>query len=86
MEVECLIPGREYWILVDGEGSLIDPDLQIGIFDIEVYADFKLFGRLLKTVLSKKLEKNLLENIKDLILLIDSGFTINKHTTDENSK
>ncbi|BDS12079.1 T9SS type B sorting domain-containing protein [Aureispira anguillae] len=39
MEVECLIPGREYWILVDGEGSLIDPDLQIGIFDIEVYGD-----------------------------------------------
>jgi len=44
--------------------------------NIEVYADFKLFGRLLKPVLSKKLEKNLLENIKDLILLIDSGFTI----------
>jgi len=44
--------------------------------NIEVYADFKFFGRLLKTVLSKKLEKNLLENIKDLILLIDSGFTI----------
>lgn len=39
MEVECLIPGREYWILVDGEGSLIDPDLQEGIFDIEVYGD-----------------------------------------------
>ncbi|MDC0231630.1 hypothetical protein OAK19_06650, partial [Aureispira] len=39
MEVECLIPGREYWILVDGEGSLIDPDLQVGIFDIDVYGD-----------------------------------------------
>ncbi len=39
MEVECLIPGREYWILVDGEGSLIDPDLLVGIFDIEVWAD-----------------------------------------------
>lgn len=39
MEVECLIPGREYWVLVDGEGSLIDPDLQVGIFDIEVWAD-----------------------------------------------
>lgn len=39
MEVECLIPGREYWILVDGEGSLIDPDLQEGTFDIEVYGD-----------------------------------------------
>ncbi|MCP4443397.1 MAG: hypothetical protein GY810_31225, partial [Aureispira sp.] len=39
MEVECLIPGREYWILVDGEASLIDPDLAEGIFDIEVYGD-----------------------------------------------
>jgi gliding motility-associated-like protein len=39
MEVDCLIPGREYWILVDGEGSLIDPDLQEGIFDIQVYGD-----------------------------------------------
>jgi len=39
MEVECLIPGREYWILVDGEGSVIDPDLVEGDFDIEVYGD-----------------------------------------------
>jgi len=39
MWVDCLIPGREYWILVDGEGSLIDPDLVEGLFDIEVYAD-----------------------------------------------
>lgn len=39
MEVECLIPGREYWILVDGEASLIDPDLAEGLFDIEVYGD-----------------------------------------------
>ncbi|MGH1337714.1 MAG: T9SS type B sorting domain-containing protein [Aureispira sp.] len=39
MEVECLQPGREYWILVDGEGSLIDPDLQEGTFDIEVFGD-----------------------------------------------
>jgi gliding motility-associated-like protein len=39
MEVECLIPGRTYYILVDGEGSIINPDLQEGQFDIEVYAD-----------------------------------------------
>lgn len=39
MWVDCLIPGREYWIMVDGEGSLIDPDLREGIFDIEVYGD-----------------------------------------------
>ena len=39
MWVDCLIPGREYWILVDGEPSLIDPDLVEGLFDIEVFAD-----------------------------------------------
>lgn len=39
MEVECLIPGRTYYLLVDGEGSLINPGLQEGIFDIEVYGD-----------------------------------------------
>lgn len=39
MEVECLIPGRTYYIMVDGQGSLINPGLQEGIFDIEVYAD-----------------------------------------------
>ncbi len=39
MEVECLIPGRTYWILVDGEGSIVDPDLIEGVFDIEVYGD-----------------------------------------------
>ena len=37
MTVDCLEPGREYWILVDGEGSLIDPDLVEGYFDIAVY-------------------------------------------------
>src|SRR5690606_14535459 len=31
MEVECLIPGRTYYILVDGEGSLINPDLREGV-------------------------------------------------------
>jgi len=53
---------------------------------IEVYADFKSFGILMKGILSKKLEKNLIENIKDLILLIDSGFTIKQYTRDENAK
>ncbi len=38
-EVECLIPGRLYYILVDGQGSLINPDLQEGTFNIEVWAD-----------------------------------------------
>lgn len=53
---------------------------------IEAYADFKSFGRLIKGILSKKLEKNLLENIKDLILLIEAGFTIKQYTRDENAK
>jgi large repetitive protein len=39
MEVECLIPGRTYFLMVDGEGSLIDPGLQEGIFSISVYGD-----------------------------------------------
>ena len=39
MEVECLTPGRTYFLLVDGEGSALDPDLQEGIFDIIVYGD-----------------------------------------------
>jgi len=67
-----------YYVLENNEPGLTK-------LNIEVYADFKLFGRLLKSVLSKKLEKNLTENIKDLILLIDSGFTINKNTTNENA-
>ncbi|WBM74089.1 gliding motility-associated C-terminal domain-containing protein [Saprospira grandis] len=39
MEVECLTPGRTYFLMVDGEGALFDPDLQEGIFDLEVYGD-----------------------------------------------
>ena len=39
MEVECLIPGRLYYILVDGQGSLLNPGLQEGRFSIEVYGD-----------------------------------------------
>lgn len=39
MEVACLIPGRTYYLLVDGEGSLLDPGLQEGIFNLQVYGD-----------------------------------------------
>ncbi|MBL1279035.1 MAG: T9SS type A sorting domain-containing protein [Fluviicola sp.] len=38
MTVGCLIPGRTYWILVDGEASLSDPSLVEGLFNIEVFA------------------------------------------------
>lgn len=37
MTVSCLIPGRTYYLFVDGEGTVIDPDLNIGDFDISVY-------------------------------------------------
>lgn len=42
---------------------------------IEVYADFKPFGVLLKSLFTKKISKMAAENIKELILLVDSGFT-----------
>jgi len=42
---------------------------------IEAYADFKPFGILLKGVFCRKISKIVTENIKELILLIDSGFT-----------
>ena len=54
--------------------------------NIEVFADFKLFGWLFKRVLTKNLEKNIVENIKDLILLIDSGFTTNQFKTDQTNQ
>jgi hypothetical protein len=44
--------------------------------NIEVFADFKFFGLLMKPLLKVKLEKNISKNIKDLVLLIDSGFTL----------
>ncbi|WP_299223555.1 DUF2652 domain-containing protein [uncultured Psychroserpens sp.] len=43
--------------------------------NIEVFVDFKPLGFLLKPLLKKNLQKVISENIKDLILLIDSGFT-----------
>lgn len=36
MEVRCLVPGRTYYILVDGEPNVILSDLNEGIFDIRV--------------------------------------------------
>jgi len=38
VQLGCLTPGKKYWILVDGESTLIEPDLQEGIFDITVTA------------------------------------------------
>lgn len=49
---------------------------------IEVFVDFKPFGILLKRLMKKNFQKVIPENIKELILLADSGFT----TQDFNSK
>ncbi|OUS01628.1 hypothetical protein A9Q86_07605 [Flavobacteriales bacterium 33_180_T64] len=43
--------------------------------NIEVFADFKPFGILMKSLMKKNFQKSISENIKALILLIDSGFT-----------
>ncbi len=49
---------------------------QSTFLSIEVFADFMPFGVLFKKLLKKNMKKNLEENIKELILLINSGFTI----------
>lgn len=36
MEVECLIPGKEYWLMVDGSD---DPDDVDGWFDLEIFEE-----------------------------------------------
>ena len=43
--------------------------------NIEIFADFKPFGVLMKPLLKKNLKKAVSENIKELVVLIDSGFT-----------
>ena len=45
---------------------------------IEVFTDFKPFGILMKPLLKKNLKKIISNNISELILLIDSGFSIKK--------
>ncbi len=52
-------------------------EIQKGVtkLNIEVYADFKPFGVLLKWLLKKKIKNIVSENISELIGLIDSGFT-----------
>ena len=45
---------------------------------VEVYADFKLFGILMKPLLKKNFNKIISKNIQELITLIDSGFTTKK--------
>lgn len=59
---------NSYFVLEDmGNGSTK--------LNIEVFADFKPFGIIMKPLLKLKLKQNISESIKDLILLIDSGFS-----------
>ena len=44
------------------------------ILNIQAYADFKPLGRLLKPIMTRKLLKNSKENIKNLVMLIESDF------------
>lgn len=50
--------------------------------NIQVFADFKPFMILLKPIMKRALKKAITENMKDLILLIDSGFSPNTSNTD----
>ena len=45
---------------------------------VESYADFNLLGIVMKPFLKKKIKKIFTENIKELSLLIQSGFNLNK--------
>ncbi len=45
---------------------------------VEVFADFKPFGVLMKPLMKKNIKKVVLENIRALTLLIDSGFSTKK--------
>ena len=63
-----------YYILEEGKNGVTK-------LHIEIFADFKPLGILLKPLLKKNFQKIISENIKELILLIDSGFTTDRQTT-----
>lgn len=48
--------------------------------NIEIFADFKPFGILMKPLLKRNLKKAISQNMKELVLLIDSGFTPQNQT------
>jgi len=50
--------------------------------NIQVFADFKPFGILIKPLMKRTLKKVISANIKELILLIDSGFSLDQPNTD----
>ncbi len=51
--------------------------------NIEAFADFKPFGILMKPLLKSKLSKNISESMKELVLLIDSGFMLEEANKSE---
>lgn len=46
--------------------------------NIQVYVDFKSFGIIMKPLIKQSIKKIITENIKELVLLIDSGFILNQ--------
>ncbi|MEC3906280.1 DUF2652 domain-containing protein [Tamlana sp. 2201CG12-4] len=50
--------------------------------NIQVFADFKPFGIIMKPLMKKNMKKVISENIKELVLLIDSGFSLDQAHTD----
>ena len=46
--------------------------------NIEIFADLKLIGHIIRPLLKKNFKKVISENMKQLILLIDSGFRLNE--------
>ncbi|MDO5969510.1 DUF2652 domain-containing protein [Flavivirga aquimarina] len=60
-----------YFILEETENN--DTKLQV-----QVFANFKPLGIIMKPLIKKKLKIAFLENLKELILLIDSGFSTKK--------
>lgn len=50
--------------------------------NIQVYVDFKPFGIIMKPLIKKSIKKIMTEHIKELVLLIDSGFMLNQANKD----
>lgn len=61
---------NSYFILEEAENGFTK-------LNIQAYADFQAFGIIFKPLIKKGLRKRIPENIKQLIILIDSGFSPN---------
>jgi len=72
LSISCLTPGKTYWLLVDGESTLIDPELNEGTFDVSVVCSDAIYG----TGLSGDVEpsNNGCSNATSLTVQIESCF------------